>query len=145
FLNVFISSGSPAALRHPGDVALERELAEAQAAQRELPHIGARAAAQVAAVAQPNLVLRLLLFLRDLGGRGHSGFLPNSCQRGGTACRQTAAAFALPRPFWRRSPRTRSCRAPCRPSCSRSPGRSTGRAVRACNCRAHRSPWARRL
>src|SRR5713226_1881126 len=53
----------PAALRHPGDVALERQLAEAQAAQPELPHVGARPAAQVAAVAQPDLELRRLLFL----------------------------------------------------------------------------------
>src|SRR5258705_5941993 len=61
----------PAALRHTRHVTFERELAEAQAAQRELPHVGARAAAQAAAVAQPDLVLRRLLFLGDLRGRCH--------------------------------------------------------------------------
>src|SRR5262245_65795611 len=60
---------SPTAFRDSRDITFEGELPEAQAAQRELPHIRARAAAQVAAVAEPNLVLRLLLFLRDLGGR----------------------------------------------------------------------------
>src|SRR5262245_13843220 len=37
----------PTALRHSCDVALQGQLAEAQAAQRELPHVGSRAAAQV--------------------------------------------------------------------------------------------------
>src|SRR5205809_2805218 len=67
-----IKSQLPAALGDAGDVTLERELAEAQAAQRELPHVGARTAAQAAAVAQPDLVLRLLLFLGDLRCRCHS-------------------------------------------------------------------------
>src|SRR5581483_5333764 len=62
----------PAALGHAGHVSLERELAEAQAAQRELAHVGARAPAQVAAVAKTDLVLRRLLFLRDLCGSSHS-------------------------------------------------------------------------
>src|SRR5256885_2268066 len=66
------ASGLPAALGDACDVALERELAEAQAAQRELAHVGARTAAQAAAVAQPDLVLRLLLFLGDLCCRCHS-------------------------------------------------------------------------
>src|ERR1043166_6914957 len=48
-----ISSQLPAALGHARDVALERQLAEAQAAQGELAHVGARAAAQTAAVPQP--------------------------------------------------------------------------------------------
>src|SRR5262245_38979494 len=61
----------PTALRHASDVAFERQLAETQAAQREFPHIGARAAAQAAAVAQPDLELRRLLFLCDLRGRRH--------------------------------------------------------------------------
>src|SRR3982750_2034915 len=61
----------PAALRHAGDVAFERELPEAEAAERELPHVGARPAAQAAAVAQPDLELRRFLFFRDLRGRGH--------------------------------------------------------------------------
>src|ERR1043165_5812739 len=62
----------PAALGDAGDVAFERELAETQAAQRELAHVGARAAAQAAAVAQPNLVFRRLQFLRTLCCRCHT-------------------------------------------------------------------------
>src|SRR5262249_27305077 len=61
----------PAALGHARDVALERELPEAEAAQRKLPHVGARTAAQVAAVAQPDLEFRRLVFLGDLCSRGH--------------------------------------------------------------------------
>src|SRR5438477_9245124 len=63
--------GSPTALRHARDVAFERELAETEATERELAHVGARAAAQAAAVAQPDLELRALGFLRDLRCRGH--------------------------------------------------------------------------
>src|SRR5579871_5360349 len=62
----------PAALRHARDVAFQGELPEAETAERELPHVGARAAAQMAAVAQPDLVFRRLVFLGDLRGRGHS-------------------------------------------------------------------------
>src|SRR4029078_2453341 len=51
----------PAALRHAGDITVEGELAEAQAAQREFAHVRARPAAQVAAVAQTNFKFRLLL------------------------------------------------------------------------------------
>src|SRR5882724_12201604 len=56
----------PAALRHARHVAVKRELAETEAAQGELPHVGARAPAQTAAVAQPDLELRRLCFFRDL-------------------------------------------------------------------------------
>src|SRR5579872_1652862 len=74
-------SALPAALGDARDVAFERELAEAQAAQRELAHVRARAAAEAAAVAQPDLVLRRFQFLRDLCGGGHR------FNSGGTACR----------------------------------------------------------
>src|SRR5438045_866626 len=40
----------PAALGHPGHVAFERQLPETQTAERELPHVGARPAAQAAPV-----------------------------------------------------------------------------------------------
>src|SRR6185436_18460571 len=56
----------PATLGHACDVPLQRELAEAEAAQRELEQVGARAAAAAAAVAQPDLDLRRLRFLGDL-------------------------------------------------------------------------------
>src|SRR5260370_42498670 len=58
----------PAALRDARDVSLERQLAEAETAERKLPHVGARAAAEAAAVAQPDLELRYLLLFGDLGG-----------------------------------------------------------------------------
>src|SRR5262245_2640773 len=61
----------PAARRHAGDVSLERQLAEAEPAQRELAEEAARAAAALAAVAQPDLELRRLGFFGDLGGSGH--------------------------------------------------------------------------
>src|SRR5262245_55015566 len=63
---------SPTALGHSRDVAFEREFPEAQAAQRELPHVSTRAAAQVAAVAQSDLELRLLLFFLELSRCRHS-------------------------------------------------------------------------
>src|SRR5262245_29716246 len=57
---------SPGAFGHARDVTLERQLAEAEAAHRELPHIRARAAAQPAAVPEPDLVLRRLGFFGNL-------------------------------------------------------------------------------
>src|SRR6185369_12018113 len=67
----FPRSALPAALRHAGDVAFQREFPEAKAAERELPHVSTRAAAQVAAVAQSDLELRLFVFFRNLGGCCH--------------------------------------------------------------------------
>src|SRR5947208_5021704 len=61
----------PTTLCHSRDVPFERELTEAEAAQRELPHVGARAAAQVTPVAQSDLVFRRLGFFCDLRGRCH--------------------------------------------------------------------------
>ena len=63
------------ALRHAGDVAFERQLPEAQAAHVELPHERPRPAAQLAAVALTDLVLRRLLFLGHLRSRGHLAFV----------------------------------------------------------------------
>src|SRR5436190_18242731 len=64
-------STSPAALGDSRHVALERQLAKAQPAQRELAHVSPRPAAQVAAIAMPNLVFQLLGFLRDPCSSGH--------------------------------------------------------------------------
>src|SRR5688500_5422753 len=61
----------PAALRHTGDIALQRKLAEAEAAQRELAQVRPRTAAQVASIAEADLVFRRLVFFRDLCCRGH--------------------------------------------------------------------------
>jgi hypothetical protein len=55
----------PAALDDAGDVALERQLAEAEAAEGELPDVRARPAAQPAAVAMPDRELRAS-WLRNL-------------------------------------------------------------------------------
>src|SRR5690348_11807975 len=64
-------SRSPATLRHARDVAFQRQFPEAEAAHRELPHVGARPSAQPAPVAQTNPVLRYLGFLRNLRGCRH--------------------------------------------------------------------------
>src|ERR1041385_7075384 len=56
--SVSISSLLPRALRHAGDHALVRELAQADAAEPELLEHGARAPAAVAAGVVPHLELR---------------------------------------------------------------------------------------
>src|ERR1051325_643908 len=71
-LNPKIPRDLPRTLRHARHVAFERQLAEAEAAHRELAHVGARTAAQPAAVAQANLVLRRLGFLGNLCSRRHA-------------------------------------------------------------------------
>jgi hypothetical protein len=65
-------SFSPATLCHACDVALECQLPEAQAAERELAHVCARSAAAPAPIAQADLELRELRFFCNLRGRGHS-------------------------------------------------------------------------
>src|SRR5262249_32493139 len=64
-------TNSPTAFRDACDVALERELAETETAERKLAKIRARTAAAAAAVAEPDFVLRGLQFLGDLCGGGH--------------------------------------------------------------------------
>src|SRR5579862_788558 len=56
---------SPTALDNAWNLAAQRQLAEAQAAQRELAHIRARTAALAAPVAMPNRVLRRLVEVLD--------------------------------------------------------------------------------
>src|SRR6266511_3897778 len=56
----------PARLGHPGHVAVVRGIAQAQPAEAELAVVGARAAAPLAAVVRPGLVLRLAPLLYDL-------------------------------------------------------------------------------
>src|ERR1043165_9307787 len=53
-----IIASSPARLRHPGDDALMRELAQADAAHPELAEVGPRAAAPAAPVVAAGRVLR---------------------------------------------------------------------------------------
>src|SRR5688572_5325294 len=69
------SGMSPTALRDARDIALERQLAEAQTAHVELAHVGARPATQVAAVAMANLVLERLFFFGDLCCCSHQSLL----------------------------------------------------------------------
>src|SRR5262245_28136484 len=66
-----IMTESPARLDHAGHLALERELAEADAAQLELPQVSPRAAAQLAAVVDARLELHRALRLHDQRGLGH--------------------------------------------------------------------------
>jgi hypothetical protein len=63
--------GLPTALRHPGDVSLEGQLAKAEAAEGELPEIGAWTSAPLTAVTEPDLELRRFGFLGDFRSRGH--------------------------------------------------------------------------
>src|SRR5918997_1941025 len=66
-----IDMRSPARLRHAGDVALVRELAQADPAQAELLVDGARAAAVAAARVRARLVLWRAVGPHDLGGLCH--------------------------------------------------------------------------
>src|SRR3954469_9775098 len=61
----------PAALRHAGDVAVVRELAQADPAEAELAEDGARAAAAAAARVLPGLVLGGARLADALGKLGH--------------------------------------------------------------------------
>src|SRR5512133_2638012 len=65
-------SNSPARFRHAGDLALVRELAQADPAEAELLVDRARAAAAIAARVLPHLEARLSLGLRDQGLLSHS-------------------------------------------------------------------------
>ena len=49
-------------------------LAETEAAQPELPHVGAGTSAEVTTIAEPNLELRLLELFGDFRGCGHFVF-----------------------------------------------------------------------
>src|SRR5690348_7175433 len=61
----------PACLSDAGDHARERQLPEADPAQSELPQVGTRAAAALAAVMLPHRELRLPLALLDHGLTSH--------------------------------------------------------------------------
>jgi hypothetical protein len=67
-----IPSGSlPTTLRDSRDVALQRQFAETETAQRELAEIPARPPASPTPVAVPHLELQRLLLSRDLRRRSH--------------------------------------------------------------------------
>src|SRR3954454_10243419 len=71
-----IDMRSPARLRHAGDVALVRELAQAHPAQAELAVDRARAPAATAARVRPRLVLGRAVRANDLGCLGHVQEVP---------------------------------------------------------------------
>src|ERR1044071_8338234 len=83
---IAFSSFLPARLDHAGQIALQREVPQMDAAEPDLAVDAARAAADPAPVAVADLALQLLLFLRDLCRRRHS-----QSPSAGTACRARAA------------------------------------------------------
>src|SRR5512138_288496 len=89
----------PARLDDAGDFALQRALAEAEAAHLELAQERARPAAQGAAVVLAHLELQLALRLRHLRKLRHRSLLTD-----GTACRGGAAALGPLRRSGRWSP-----------------------------------------
>src|SRR6476620_5777419 len=86
----------PAALRHAGDVAVVRELAQADAAHAELAEHRARAAAAAAARVLACLVLRTACLAHALGRLGHAlGLLFCSVVVGGRGLAGNFGALAL--------------------------------------------------
>src|SRR5512143_1645440 len=72
---------SPRRLRHARDVAPEREVPEADPAEAELPEIGARPAAALAAVALAGLEFQLRIRLDDCSATSHRCALSLSPER----------------------------------------------------------------
>src|SRR5215813_8616959 len=87
----------PARFHDAGNFALERHAAETDAAHLEFADIGARAAADAAAVARAHLKLGLLQSLGDFGGASHLLLSPWSAQRKAQALEQLAAFFVSAR------------------------------------------------
>src|SRR4051812_25379255 len=77
-----IDMRSPARLRHAGDVAVVRELAQAHPAQAELAVDRPRAAAAATARVGPRLVLRSAPLAHDLRLLGHESPDKSLCRRG---------------------------------------------------------------
>src|ERR1019366_8794370 len=69
---MFIVPSSPRRLRHPGDVAREREVSEADAAHAELAEESTRTPAAHAAVSLPDRVLQFRIRLDDGGATSHA-------------------------------------------------------------------------
>src|SRR3954467_7680147 len=93
-----IDMRSPARLRHAGDEAVVRELAQADPAQAELAVHGARAAAAAAARVGPRGVLRRACLTGDLALLGHWSLSLSPLRRDGVAReRLEGARPTLPR------------------------------------------------
>src|SRR4030095_8683652 len=86
---------SPATFCYPSDIAFERQLAEAQAAQPELAHEAARPPAQLAAVPQPNPVLRRFFLFGYLRGRRHIYWLLNGIPMNCSSLRASSSVLAV--------------------------------------------------
>src|SRR5687768_17003137 len=71
FLSSLSRAALPARLDDSRQVALERQIPEADPAQRELPQVGPRPSTAVTAVPMTNLVLQLAVVLRDLRSSSH--------------------------------------------------------------------------
>src|SRR5829696_1696950 len=71
-LIVVLLETSPARLDHAGEVALQRQIPQMDAAEAKLPVITARPAADPAAVAVPHLELEFLPLFRDLRSGRHA-------------------------------------------------------------------------
>src|SRR5215208_3553526 len=80
-----IDMRSPARLRHAGDVAVVRQLAQADAAQPELAVDGTGAAAAAAARMGPRRVLRRARLAGDLALLGHWSLSLSPLRRDGVA------------------------------------------------------------
>src|ERR1700732_95124 len=91
--SVVILPSLPTGLHHAGNFSLEREAAETDAAHFKFAQETARAAADPAAVAPPDLVLELTLHLRELTGSSHALSLSLSPERYAEQLQQLAPFF----------------------------------------------------
>src|SRR5439155_19552394 len=86
-----VSIGSPRGLRHAGDHALVREVAQADPAEAELLEHRARPPAPVAARVAPHLEPLRTRLLDDQGLLGHALLLPSFGERQAEAAQQRVA------------------------------------------------------
>src|SRR6266545_889720 len=89
------AGASPARLDHAGQIALQRQVAEVDAAETELAVVAAGAAADAAAVAIPHVELQLLRFLGDLRSRSHRRLL--TLERNAELAQQELCALIVAR------------------------------------------------
>src|SRR5882672_4637163 len=108
------AAASPARLRHAGDQPLERQAPEADPAHLEAAQEPPSPPASLAAIAEADGVLLLLLHCRYPGLRRHR-LVPCLLSPGGRASPGASGGSSPPRRSWRWSPRSRSCRGPCPP------------------------------
>src|ERR1700685_392810 len=93
--SVVILPSLPASLHHPGNFSLERVSAETDAAHFKLAEKPARTSADPATVPVTDLVLQLLLHLRELTGTRHALSLPLRPERNAEQLQQLAPLFVV--------------------------------------------------